>query len=115
MQSHSSDNCVHCYEIEILNLVDPELQLMNTKAMINYKLKALLNEMKKFKVQTILALDDKKRNNCQIFHSSSNLIASNSEIEKTFKSMHLNIMTKIRNYAWLCLWRWDCLKRNYKA
>ena len=64
--------------------------------------------MKKFKVY-------KKRNNCQIFHSSANVIASNSEIEEIFKSMHLSIMTKIKKYAWLCLWRWDCLKRNYKV
>ena len=25
MHSNSSDNCVHCYNIEILNLFDPEL------------------------------------------------------------------------------------------
>ena len=42
MQSHSSDNCVHYYEIEILNLVDPELQLVNTKSMIHYKIKSIV-------------------------------------------------------------------------
>ena len=25
VQSHSSDNCIHCYNVEILNLFDPEL------------------------------------------------------------------------------------------
>ena len=34
MQSKSSDNCVPRYNIEILNLFDPKLQLINTKTMI---------------------------------------------------------------------------------
>ena len=61
MQSNSSDNCVHHCNIEILNLFDPELQLIHTKPMIKNKLKKLLRELKRFKVQTILA-----------FHSSVN-------------------------------------------
>ena len=39
MQSDSSDNCVHHYNIEILNPFDPELKLINTKPMIKNKLK----------------------------------------------------------------------------
>ena len=35
MQSNSSNNCVHRYNIMILKLFDPELQLINTKPMIN--------------------------------------------------------------------------------
>ena len=42
MQSNSSDNCLHHFSIEILNLFDPELQLMNTKPIIRNKLKELL-------------------------------------------------------------------------
>ena len=61
MQPNCSDNCVHHYAVEILNLFDPELQLINTKPMIKIKLKELLSELKKFKVQTTLILDDKKR------------------------------------------------------
>ena len=34
MQSNSSDNCVNCYNIMILNLFYLELQLINTKPMI---------------------------------------------------------------------------------
>ena len=49
MQSNS-DNCVHRYNIEILNLFDPELQLINTRPMIKNKLKELISESKKFKV-----------------------------------------------------------------
>ena len=40
MQSNFSDNCVHHYNIEILNLFDPELQLINTKPLIENKLKS---------------------------------------------------------------------------
>ena len=39
MQSSSSDNCVRFYSIEILNLFNPELQLINTKPVIKNKLK----------------------------------------------------------------------------
>ena len=27
VQSNSSDNCIHCYNLEILKIFDPELQL----------------------------------------------------------------------------------------
>ena len=37
MPSNSSDNCVYQYNIKILNLFDPELQLINTKPMIKNK------------------------------------------------------------------------------
>ena len=82
-----------------MNLFDSELQIINTKSVINKKLKELLSELKKVKVQTILVLDYKKRNDCKIFHSSSKLIASDSEIDEAFKSKHQSIMTKIKNYA----------------
>ena len=70
-QSNSSDNCMHRYNIEILNLFDPELQLINTKPMIKNKLKELLSKPKKFKVQTVLILGYKKGNDHKIFHSSA--------------------------------------------
>ena len=60
--------------------------------MIKNKLKIL----KKFKVQTILALDYKKRNHRKIFHSSTELIADDSDIDEAFKFMHQSIMTKIK-------------------
>ena len=61
MQSNSSDNCVHRYNVDFFNLFDPELQLINTKPMIKNKLKELLTEFKKFKVQAIIALEYKKK------------------------------------------------------
>ena len=50
IQSNSSRNCVHRYNVEILNIFDPELQLIQTKPMIKSKLKELLSELKTFKV-----------------------------------------------------------------
>ena len=76
MQSNSSDNCIHCYNVEILNIFDPELQLVKTKPVINNKLKDLVSELQKFKVQKMLVLDYKKRNNHKIFYASATLIAS---------------------------------------
>ena len=49
LESNFSDNCEHHYNIEILNLFDPELQLINTKPMIKSKLKEFLSELKKLK------------------------------------------------------------------
>ena len=78
--------------------------MINTKPMIKNKLKELLSDMKKFKVQTILVLDYKKRNYHKIFHASAKLTASDSDIDEAFKSMHQSIMTK--NYGcndWIVL------------
>ena len=99
VQSNSSDNCIHYCNLKILYLFDPELQLINTKPEIQNKLKALLNELKKFKVQAVLVLGYKKRNDHQIFPSITKLIASDSDIDEAFKSMHQNIITKIKNYS----------------
>ena len=106
MQSNSFNNCIHRYNIEILIIFDPELQLINTKPMIKNKLKELLSELKMFKVQTMLVLDYKKRNDRKVFHSSAKLIASDSDIDEALKSMHQSIMTKTKNYAdkdWIVL------------
>ena len=60
-------------------MFDPELELINTKFMIKNK---LLSELKKFKVESILVLEYKKRNDSKIFHLSA--------------KMHQSIMTKIK-------------------
>ena len=106
VQSNFSDNCIHHYNVEILNLFDPELPLINTKPVTKSKLKELLSELKKFKVQTILVLAYKERNNHKIFHSSAKIIASDSDTDEAFKSMHQSIMAKIKNYTckdWIAL------------
>ena len=56
--------------------------------MIKNKLKELLCELKKFKVQKILVLGYKKRNYCKIFRSSAKLTASDSDTDEAFKSIH---------------------------
>ena len=74
--------------------------------MIKSNLKELWNEFKKFKVQAVLVLDYKKINDRNIFHSSTKLIASYSDIDEAFKSMDQSIMTKINKYAfedWIVL------------
>ena len=45
-ESNYFDNCVHHYNVEILNLFDPELQLINTKPVIKYKFKKTLKWFK---------------------------------------------------------------------
>ena len=79
---NSSDNCIHRYNVEILNIFYLELQLVNTKPIIKDKLEELLSELKKFKFQIILVIDYKKRNDCEIFHSSTKLTASDSDIDE---------------------------------
>ena len=94
---NSFDNYVHRYNFEILNLFDPELQLINTKSMINSKFKKLLSELKKAKIR--LVLEYKKRDDRKFFHSSAKIIASDLDINEAFKSMHQSVMTKIKNSA----------------
>ena len=68
MQSNSFDNSIHRYNVDILNLFDPELQLIKNKPVIKNKLKEFLNELKRFKVQAILVLDYKKRNDRSVLN-----------------------------------------------
>ena len=91
MLTNSSDNFVHHYNVQILNVFYPEIQLINTKSVIKNK---LLSELEKFKVQTALILDYKKINVHKIFHSSAKLIASDLDIAEAFKSMLQSITTK---------------------
>ena len=99
VQPNSSDNCINHYNVDILNLFDPELQLIDTKPLIKNKLKELLIEWKKFEVKAVLVVDYKKRNEHKILHSSTKLIASDSDIDEAFKSMQQSIMRKIKNEA----------------
>ena len=86
IQSNSSYNCQHHYNVEILNLLDPKLQLINTTPLIKNKLEELISELKNLKAQTILVLEYKKRNDLKIFHSSAKLIASDSDIDEALYS-----------------------------
>ena len=70
MLSNSSKNFVHHFNMDILNLFDPELQLINIKPLIINKLKKLLNELKKSKVQSILFLWYKKKDDHKSMHKN---------------------------------------------
>ena len=72
MQSSFPDNCLCHDNIKILNPFDPELQLINTKPMIKEKLKELLSDLKRFKIQSILVVEYKKRYDHKINHSNVN-------------------------------------------
>ena len=61
VQSNSSDNCIHRYNVKILNIFDPQLELIKTQPMIINRLKELLSELKTFKVYATIILDYKKR------------------------------------------------------
>ena len=98
MQSNFSDNCIHRYNTETLNIFRPDLQLINIKPMIKNKLKELLSVLKRFEVQAVFVLDYKKKNDCKIFHSNAKLIASDSDIDQAFKSMYQSIMIKIKKF-----------------
>ena len=106
VDSNSSDNYAHHYNVGISNLFDPKLQLINSKPVIKNKLKELLSKLKRFKVQTILVLDYKKRNDHKIFHPNATLIANFSDNDESFKFIHQSIITKMKNYAnknWIIL------------
>ena len=94
VQPNSFHNCVYHYNVKILNLFDPEVQLINTKPVIKSTLKKLLNELKSLKFKAVLVLDYIKKNGCKIFHSSAKLIANDSHIDEAFKSMHESIIKK---------------------
>ena len=103
MQSSSYDNWVCAYNIKALNLFDPELQLINTKPVIKNILKGLLGELKKFKVQTNLLLQNKNINDHKpmhkIFHPRAKLLLNDSDINKAFRSMNQSAMTKIKKLS----------------
>ena len=61
MQSNSSENCIQHYNVEILNLFDPDFQLINTKPAIKSKLKELISELKIFR--KILVRNKSSENN----------------------------------------------------
>ena len=48
----------------------------------------MLSELEKFKVQSILVLEPKRRNDNKIFYSNAKLIARDSDIDKAFKSIY---------------------------
>ena len=56
--------------------------------MIKKKLKELISELKKIKVQKVLVLDHQKRNDRKIFHAGAKLLASDYTL---IKHLYLSI------------------------
>ena len=97
MQSNSSDNFVHCYNVEISNLFSSELQLISTKPLIKKQIKRFAKRVTKVWNTYI--------NGHKISHLSTKLVISDSDIDEAYKSMN-QIMTKIKNYTctdWIVL------------
>ena len=63
----------------------------------------MVDELKKFNVQSVLVLEYKKIGDHKAmhktFHSSTKLITNDLDINKAFVSMHLNVMTKVKNFV----------------
>ena len=92
MQSNFSDNCIHGYNVEILNISDSETQLISNKPTAKNKLKELFRQfclkLKELlrKVQKVLVLDyKKKKNGHKIFHLSTKLISASKRCDKNKK------------------------------
>ena len=104
MHSHSIKNFIVIIIIIIIIIIsiiiiDPELQVINTKPVIKNKLKDFLCELKNL-IQTTLVLKNKKIDDRNvIFHLSAKLITDESGIDKVFGPMHQSDMTKIKNYV----------------
>ena len=96
MQSNSSDKYLHRYNIEILSRFEPESELLNTRPMIENELKELLSELKK--LHTTLVLECKKRNDRKIFHSSTKLIASDSDNDPNRHNRDITSLHRRRNF-----------------
>ena len=56
----------------------------------------MLSDLKKIKVQAVLALGYKKRNYHKIFYWSTKLFANDSDDDEAFKSIHQSIITKVK-------------------
>ena len=58
--SHTYEGCASTYNVEILNSLNPELQLKDIESAIKNKLIDLLSELRGFKFVTTLVLESKK-------------------------------------------------------
>ena len=74
VQSSSSGDCLCCYNIKIMHIYDPELQLINTKHVIKNKLKDLFGDLRKFKALKMLLSEYKKRDDHISMHNIFNSV-----------------------------------------
>ena len=88
-----------------MNSFNPEKQLENTEPAITKKIKNLLNELRGYKFNMILALNFKKSKSKDetkfcTFHSNSKAerIILDADIDSIFELILSTVMTKIQNY-----------------
>ena len=85
---------------------DSEFQLINTKPIIENKLKELLNELKKLKVQTILVLHSKKKMIVECSIQMLSLLLVSQTLIKHLNPCIKTLWQKLKNYVcenWMVL------------
>ena len=102
-QEHGFKGYASTYNVEILNSLNPEVQLKDTESAIKSKLIELLTQLKDFKFVITLVLVFKKIKNgdktmYDNFNSSSKAetIINESDIDNVFKSIYTTILTNIQ-------------------
>ena len=59
MQSRTTGDCVHFYNIEISNPFNLELELINSKPVVKKQIRRCVKKLKMFKIQSTLILEYK--------------------------------------------------------
>ena len=110
-RGHAFKGYASTYNVEILNFLNPELQLEDTESAIKSKLIELLTQLKGFKFETTLLLVLKKiESEDKIkygnFYSSpkAEIIINESDIDDMFQSIYTTIITNVRMNALNGVW-----------
>ena len=91
-------NYAHNDNVEILNPLNPSVQLRNTEFAIENKLKNLLNKLRGFKFVITLVLKLRKTVNekeAKYSNSNSKIVIHSTYIDSVFESIYSTIFTKI--------------------
>ena len=101
-REHAFKDFASTYNVEILNSLNPKLQLKDTEPAIKSKLAELLSQLKGFKLVTSLALvfekiENEDKRNSDNFYSGSKaeIMINESDIDYVFKSIYTTIITNI--------------------
>ena len=105
-QAHAFKNYASSHNVEILNHLNPKLQLKDTKSAIKKKLKKLLTGLTGFTFLTILVLvikkmesESKTKYNTFYSHSKAETIINDSDIDdNVIKSVYDTVISTIQNF-----------------
>ena len=102
-REHAFEGFASTYNVEILNSLNPKLQLKSTESAIKIKLIEILTELKDFKFVTTLVLvfkkiENKDKTKLENFYSNSKaeIIINESDIDNVFQSFYTTIITNIQ-------------------